>query len=267
MREAFTADWLALREPYDASARSPALLGRLQAWREGRDGLRVLDLGAGTGANLRFLAPRLGGSQSWTLVELDAALIRQGEQRLAGTDVDWVYRRHDLAAGLGPFQAASPDLLTASALLDLVSEAWLEEPARLAEVSSAALYVTLTYDGRIAWEPMSEADAIVTSLVNEHQGTDKGFGPALGPQAVLALRRALAGIPGELLIETSDWRLTPDDRAIQAALLDGYHAAAIAMAPDQADDITAWTSWRRRMIEAGESGLTVGHLDALFLPA
>jgi Methyltransferase domain len=125
MSEGFAAGWLALREPYDAAARSSELLSRLAAWRAGRGLLRVTDLGAGTGSNLRCAAPSLGGAQDWTLVELDPALIAAGHERLAQAEVGWHYRRLDLARDLERLGAESVDLITASALLDLVGEAWL----------------------------------------------------------------------------------------------------------------------------------------------
>src|SRR5262245_16328297 len=52
----FSADWLALREPADKAARSLPLSKRVAERLAGQDPVRVLDLGTGTGANLRFLA-------------------------------------------------------------------------------------------------------------------------------------------------------------------------------------------------------------------
>ena len=53
--EAFGADWLALREPFDAAAResSSLLVARLRTLRPGPGPWRVMDLGCGTGANWR----------------------------------------------------------------------------------------------------------------------------------------------------------------------------------------------------------------------
>jgi hypothetical protein len=54
----FTTDWLALREPADAVARAGALVGPFVSGIAATR--RIIDLGAGTGANLRYLAPRRG---------------------------------------------------------------------------------------------------------------------------------------------------------------------------------------------------------------
>ena len=89
--------------------------------------LRVLDLGAGTGANMRYLAPRLPEPQRWLLVDHDAALLASvatrddGPRRVAT-------RQLDLRA-IGDREAremfSGRALVTASALLDLVSEEWM----------------------------------------------------------------------------------------------------------------------------------------------
>ena len=74
--ERFSADWLQQREPFDTAARNAAaqrlrLAARLAQQRPaGAAPWRVIDLACGTGANLRWLAPRLGGAH--TLLVLDS---------------------------------------------------------------------------------------------------------------------------------------------------------------------------------------------------
>jgi hypothetical protein len=263
----FSADWLILREPYDRAACSKHLLDRLAAWCAGKGELRVIDLGAGTGANLRRTAARLGGAQHWLLVEHDPALIQAGTALLAGSGVAWRYRRLDLAADLEKLADEAPHLVAASALIDLVSEDWLRRLVVLCACTGAALHLALSYDGRTLWQPADADDAWVTALFNRHQRTDKGFGPALGPEAVPVLRRLLAEAPGELSVAASDWRLASADRGLQEALLKGQAAAACAIAPERQEAIAAWADRRQAIIAAGGSRLTIGHLDLLFLPA
>ncbi|MEK0085211.1 class I SAM-dependent methyltransferase [Benzoatithermus flavus] len=267
MSEGFSADWLDLREPYDAAACSSFLRDHLVAWCHGRETLRIVDLGAGTGAQLRRLSPRLGTGQHWILVEHDPALIAAGGARLAAVGVSWRYRCLDLARDLEALATERADLIAASALIDLVAAPWLGRLLALRAAAGAALYLTLCYDGRMVWEPADPGDAEIAALVDRHQRTDKGFGPALGPEAAASVREALAGLPGELLTERSDWRLGEGDAAIQTALLAGYlEAAAAIAAPAARRRIAAWGERRARLVASRRSRLTVGHLDLLFLP-
>ena len=68
-------EWLALREPADAAARAPELVEHL-ARHLPATGRRVIhDLGCGTGAMGRWLAPLLPGPQHWVVHDRDADLL------------------------------------------------------------------------------------------------------------------------------------------------------------------------------------------------
>jgi len=151
-------------------------------------------------------------------------------------------------------------------LIDLVSADWLRRLAGLRRRIGAALYLALTFDGRIEWEPVDTFDAQVTILVNAHQGTDKGFGPALGPAAGGWLAQILAHDGEQVEVGRSDWTLLESDVEIQAALLDGYVRAACQTAPAQSTEITRWSNRRRELLHKRSSRLRVGHLDLLMLP-
>lgn len=264
----FSADWLALREPFDAAARAGAPEASLALWAKGRGApLRVVDLGAGTGANLRHLAPRLPGAQEWTLVEHDPALIEVGEARLPATgEVRASYERADLVAELEAVLADACDLVTCSALLDLVSADWLDRLVRIVQERDLALLAVLTYDGRVVLEPAHPLDGEVIGLVDRHQRTDKGFGPALGPEAGIALARALYGAGDQPLLALSDWTAEPTDRAFQRALVEGWAQAAREIAPERAEAIDSWCGDRLGAIEGGTARARVGHVDLLRLP-
>jgi hypothetical protein len=264
----FASDWLALREPYDHAARAKPLLAALAAWAGPRDRLEVVDLGSGTGSNLRAISPHLRAAQSWTLVEHDPRLIEAGTGALDAlpAGVTARYSRCDLAGDLAAAIPVDTDLVTAAAFADLVSAAWLDRLVAMVGARRTALYVAVTYDGRWRWRPGDIFDPAVKGLFDAHQATDKGFGPALGPAAVTALCCRLQPLDGRLLVAPSDWRLGYEDRAIQAALLEGYVQAAGDLAPDQSDEIADWATQRRTHLDAGRSSHQVGHQDLLWLP-
>ena len=149
----FSAQWLALREPYDLKARSQAVLDAVAAFFRGATAIAVVDLACGTGATLRAVGPRLPARQSWKLVDNDlsllakvATLFRPPELIVTAQPVDLV---RDLELALdGPI-----DLVTTSALLDLVSAEWVERLAVEAAVRRLPIYAALSYDGEVTLTP------------------------------------------------------------------------------------------------------------------
>jgi hypothetical protein len=261
----FSAEWLSLREPFDADARDCGLADRLAGWAAGKLRLQVVDLGSGSGSNLRWLAPRLPPAQEWRLIEHDPRLIAAGSERLRDGP-RWRYVEADLETDLEGLLEPPPDLVTASALIDIVSEAWLARLAAAVVERGAALLVVLSFDGRISFDPVHLMDRSLVELVHRHQRSDKGFGPALGPAAAGALASHLQGLGRQVEEASSDWRLGAADRAIQAALIGGYAEVATEIAPERRAEIGSWRQARLALVEAGKSELTVGHLDLLSLP-
>lgn len=264
--ETFDAGWLALREPVDHRSRSVDLVTRLVAsWGQGA-GSRVVDLGSGTGSNLRYLAPRLSGPQVWTLVDHDAALLALVEAPNGDIAVETI--RGDLGReGLAAVSRA--DVVTASALLDLVSETWMEELAgACAATGSGALFV-LTYDGSIEWvgEGGDPDDQLVREAVNAHQRRDKGLGSALGPIAGRVAEEAFRRRGYRTWTAPSPWRIGPDDTELARVLVAGWTEAALQECPGEANGIRAWAERRLAVVDRGDFELIVGHVDLLALPA
>jgi len=265
--EGFTADWLALREPADTRARS-ALLTKLVSDRLGHVAeRRVLDLGAGTGANARYLARHLRGRCRWLLVDRDQALLAQagaaGAMDCGGQDLVEV-RAMNLATAFEQRAediCAGRDLVTASALLDLVSEPWLHALAHKCRDARAAVLFALTYNGVVHCSPEEPEDDAVRELVNRHQRVDKGFGPALGPDGSEAAARAFAALGYEVWRKRSDWVLESDARDLQAQLIEGWAEAAAAIASDWSTSLQSWKARRLAHVAAGRSRLIVGHED------
>jgi hypothetical protein len=257
----FSAEWLALREPADAAARAQALLAPLRHTTAGTR--RIVDLATGTGANIRYLAPRLDGAQSWLAIDCDPRLLAAVERDTRPPHVGVETRVLDLGAGLDAGLLAGCRLVTASALLDLVSQAWIERLARACAGAGADALFALTYDGRIEWSPSDPDDALVRTLVNRHQRRDKGFGPALGPDATASAAACFRAQGYEARVEPSDWRLGADAGALQDALIEGWRTAAAEVEPAAAGALDAWAARRRARLAAGASRLVVGHADLL----
>ena len=122
----FEADWLALREPSDHAARSAALAARFAAAR--RAGAPIWSTSAPAPAAICAIWRRAcRPAQRWLLVDHDPALLAQAP-RAAGATVAlpgrWISREQL------PELPASRTGVTAAALLDLASAAWLDRLAR-----------------------------------------------------------------------------------------------------------------------------------------
>jgi SAM-dependent methyltransferase len=261
----FAHDWLALREPYDLVARSSALADRFA--RALGPAPRVIDLGCGTGANLRYLAPQLAQEQRWLCLDRDRDLLARAEvaharwRSAGGWRGEVCFAALDLATGLDSLALEGAGI-TASALLDLTSAAWLD---RLAErCRRTPVLMALCFDGRLSWHPALAEDDLVRDRFLAHQRTDKGFGPARGPDAASDLAGRLEAVGQSVATATSDWRLGPADRALLEATLNGVIAAAAEIQDDQR--LAGWAHQRRRQLARGELGLIVGHVDLLALP-
>jgi SAM-dependent methyltransferase len=254
------SDWLALREPADTAARSFGLTRKLAGTLGDRVPLRVVDLGAGTGANVRYLAHRLPRPQHWLLVDRDPLLLEQARRSTAAAFVE----TRDM--DLGPLDDtgifSGRHLVTASALLDLVSEEWLRSLASHTCAAGAAALFALTYDGRFECSPAEPEDDSVRALFNRHQtSSNKGFGVAAGPGATACAERAFAAIGYQVERENSDWILGADARDLQRELIVGWAAAAAEMVPEQSATIADWSRRRVAYVDAGRSRITVGHQD------
>jgi len=192
----------------------------------------------------------------WLLVDHDADLLARVPR---SSDVET--RCLDLSALKDPTIFAGRALVTGSALLDLVSETWLRGlVARCASEGSMVLFA-LTYDGRIDCTPGDPDDATIAALVNEHQKTDKGFGPALGPDAPAAAERAFAAADYRVRRARSDWTLTPASGELQRQLIDGWAHAASEIAPARTALVNAWRDRRLAHVHAHRSHILVGHED------
>lgn len=287
----FTLDWLRLREPADLAARDPALARRFAAaLPQPQDRpLRLVDLGAGSGANARALLPRIAGDQHWILIDRDRTLLaalgeeftlwarRQGYPITAGGGRMVIDARRarweieilplDLDHDLASLAELAADGIAAAAFFDLVSRAWLDRFVALLGRARVPLLAALSVDGRRDWQPPLAEDAVVGAGFAQHQQRDKGFGAALGPDAPAALAETLTRTGFDVTRAASDWRLGPRDNALLDALIGGEAAAAAAAVSDAGAAVAAWEKQRRTLLAADRLGLTVGHCDLLALPA
>lgn len=260
----FSTDWLSLREPFDTRSRSEEFVRSLRSSFSSRP-VHAVDLGTGTGSNIRYTAPRLGGEQSWLAVDDDPKLIEQQPAELQGADFRCTVspQRLDLATDLNALTLTGYQLVTASALLDLVSGPWLELLASRCAAVRATVLFALNYDGRVQCTPQEPDDEWLIDLINRHQRGNKGFGPALGPDATSQACAVFDALGYRSRTTASDWVIEPDEQPLQRELIAGWIGAAREIAPSEHARIERWGRRREVHLVAGTSRIRVGHQDFL----
>lgn len=265
-----STEWLDLREGADAAARSRELVGEL-----GRhlpaSGVQVIhDLACGTGAMGRWLAPLLPGRQHWVLHDRDADLLDVAAARCPapaadGAPVDVETRCSDITR-LTADDLGGTGLITASALLDLLTRDELDGLLDVCLAAKCPLLLTLSVAGHVELAPADLLDARVAAAFDAHQRRMTGRGRLLGPDAVAAAVAELSAAGSRVLVRRSAWRLGAAEAGLAAAWLRGWIAAACEQEPELADEIGSYAHGRLAAAQVGRLAVTVGHADLLALP-
>ncbi|MGE5771743.1 MAG: class I SAM-dependent methyltransferase [Hyphomicrobiales bacterium] len=262
----FSTDWLALREPYDLRARDSEVLAAVVTFLAALPSVQIVDLACGTGATVRALTGRLPATQNWRLADNDLGLLGRAKAMPLAETVSVTAFPLDLNRDLEAALDGPIDLITTSAFLDLVSKEWLDRLVTETAARSIPFYAALTYDGRIEISPRDPADAAIIAAVNEHQTTDKGFGPALGPQAADYAVAGFERLGYAVTRRQSDWIIGPRDRDIQLEIFSGWAGAAREVGALSLLETASWLTRRRELVTAAVSSLRVGHVDFFAAP-
>lgn len=273
----FSPEWLALREAVDHRSRNNDVAQALAARFAARQEIDVIDLGCGTGSNLRGTAPLLADTQRWTLVDYAQDLLVAARETLAqwadtATDdgdalvlskgnkrITVRFQRTDLSRDLDGALAGKLDLVTASALFDLCSIPFIKKFARSVSDRRAVFYTVLTYNGIQRWTPRQPGDNAMIAAFHAHQMTDKGFGVAAGPTAPVHLADAFNVAGYNVLEGDSPWRLDAGDGLLLSELAAGFAGAVRETADIDARTVDAW-------LRIPRTGAEVGHTDTLAVP-
>jgi len=263
-----SAGWLRLREPADAAARSTALVELVRARLNGGP-LLIHDLACGTGSMGRWLAPRLDGRQHWVVHDRDAALLDLAAADPPGSARDGsavaVEPRTTDITRLAPADLAGAGLITASALLDLMTADQLDRLVALCHGAACPLLLTLSVNGRVRLAPQDPLDADVAAAFNDHQRRVAGGGRLLGPAAAASAAAAFRRLGAEVVERPSPWRLGPAESELAEAWLEGWADAACEQLPGL-DPSGGYAGRRRDQARRGRLEAEIGHTDLLVMP-
>jgi hypothetical protein len=251
-------EWLLLREPADAAARSAELAERLARHLATAGRLVIHDLGGGSGAMGRWLAPRLPGPQHWVVHDRDVDLLELAA--VEHPDRVTVERRRSDITRLTRGELAGASVVTASALLDLLTTGELVRMLRAC--FGRPMLLALTVVGRVTLRPADPLDERIGAAFDAHQRRGGRLGPDAVPTAVDELR----GTGAEVLVRPSPWHINGVHADLLAAWLGGWLAAACEQEPGLAGEAAAYLDLRMAEAAAGELDVIVDHADLLVLP-
>ena len=265
-----STEWLDLREPADAAARSSDLVERIRRQLPAAGRMVIHDLACGSGSMARWLAPLLPGPQLWVMHDRDADLLELALADPPGPAADGAAvtvetRRSDVTR-LAPGELDDASLITASALLDMLTADELEGMLGACTAARCPVLLALTVVGRAALTPADPLDDRMAAAFNAHQRRVTAAGRLLGPDAVAAAVEALCATGAEVLVRPSPWRLDARHADLAAEWFGGWVTAACRQEPTLVPEAGAYRARRLAQAAAGELAVTVDHADLLMLP-
>jgi hypothetical protein len=263
-------EWLALREPVDAAARAPDLVEHLRRHLPASGCLVVHDLGCGSGAMGRWLAPLLPVPQHWVVHDRDPDLLDVAAADLPGPAADGsaviVEAMQSDITRLHPADLADAGLITASALLDLLTGDELAGLIAGCAEAGCPVLLTLSVVGRVDLTPEDPLDSRVAAAFDAHQRRSTTGGRLLGPDAVTAAVDMFGRLGAEVLLRPSPWRLGAFQAALAAEWFSGWLGAACEQQVELAAETDAYARRRLAQATAGQLAVTVDHADLLVIP-
>jgi hypothetical protein len=230
----------------------------------------IHDLGCGTGAMGRWLAPLLPGPQHWVVHDRDADLLEVACADLPGPGADGAAvtleaMQSDITR-LRPGDLAGAALITASALLDILTGDELAGLITACAGAGCPVLLTLSVVGRVDLMPAHPLDARVAAAFDAHQRRTTRSGRLLGPDAVAVAIEGFGRLGAEVLVRPSPWRLGASRADLAAEWFTGWVGAACEQQAGLAEETSAYARRRLTQAAAGQLAVTVGHADLLVLP-
>ena len=163
-----------------------------------------------------------------------------------------------------PARSAGLRVLDLSRILSGLSRRWCS-PTSAPMSSSSRTRPRVTTPGN-GCRPTRATSSAYFLAVNRHQRGDKGFGPALGPDAGQRAVKSFERVGYQVQSGSSDWEFGRDHQEIQHQIVMGWAHAADELGDLPSTAVAAWLERRSAIIFAGRSRMRIGHLDFFAMP-
>ncbi|KFI22192.1 class I SAM-dependent methyltransferase [Nitrosococcus oceani] len=247
-------DWLRLRYQLDAAARDQSLESQALTQLSKREQLRVLDLGAGAGANICYYARLLPSSTQWWMVERDSELLKRIPQfiiEFLGEKINTVHPlKDDFLAPDCPIYKTSFDLVVANAVFDLLSadqfqgllqlfrQAWEEE--------SPLFLFTLNLDRGIRFYPTDKETERWCRRYEFHMHRSQHFGRAMAAHCGGEMEKLFLENGFNVNSASSAWDILPLQEEALLAKLDFFEKAMAESISPRSQQWYLFQRWLRR---------------------
>jgi SAM-dependent methyltransferase len=270
MAATVSPQWLSLREPADAASRATDLIETLLPIMDGAKPIVVHDLGCGTGSMARWLAPRLPGPQLWVMYDQDPLLLRHAVSALPprardGAPIAVQARQRDVT-NLENDELVGASLITASALLDVLTADELERIVDTCIRARCATLFTLSVVGRVELAPADPLDIEIGAAFNAHQCRVTPRGRLLGPVASRMAAALFEHFGADVAVRPSVWRLDSAETPLLLEWFAGWVGAACEQRPELIEAVEGYVERRMADAAAGRLSVEVRHEDVLAWP-
>jgi hypothetical protein len=261
--------WLIARAAADGAAREATvstLLPRLSEHVRPDRGaaVRMIDVGAGSGANQRWLAPRLPFHQQWIHLDHDPGILGHthdvGHTELVVGGIDTLDQLLDRRPAGDVHQ---PAVITCAAVLDVLTRRDLALLCELISTRAVPALLSLSVTGEMSIEPSDAADGTLLDAFNAHQRRDGRAGPDAPDLVVAHCHRT--GVRVQEM--STPWVLdASSDHEFVARFLRERLDAAVEHEPTLGPAGASWLRHRLAQLDDPGTRITVGHRDLLLLP-
>jgi len=288
----FDPNWLQERYPFDAEARNKELEWQAVHQFAFLNHIQIVDLGCGTGSNVRYYMEQFPQNQTWYCVEEDAGLKEMFWQNISqvareenyelekkgdmlkmtksGHEMEIHFIEGNLMQLDGLVDLLRTDLILANAVFDLFSETQFTELIHTISHHSLSLLFSLNYEG-MKFFPPEEDDAFYIEQYNAHMKRPQDFGQGMGPDASHLMESVLKRALADVKAGESIWEIGERDEKMLAYLLGFFEGALGEWWENETEKIafSAWLARKKTMVKDHKLAVHVYHKDVLasFFPS
>ena len=275
--------WLDERYRFDAVARNPTIEQKFLHSLPSKDTISLVDVGAGSGANGRYLMEKIPANQQWVLIEQNPDFSKASLQ---------VLQQHARHQGYTSFleqdtltlqtptktiqvnakqgslleienmtDLSHTDAVVANAVFDLFTPHQFDTFVSTIARYQLIFLSTLNYEN-MHFSPNTPQDEKMIALYHAHMLRPQTVGTAMGPDCIPQISEILKKYRYAVDTGSSIWNIHSKDEKMMQYLLN-FMESSITELPPSPEDALLLQQWVKQKEEAADFTLTIEHQDIL----